>query len=254
MSQLRLREARRMAALVKTIFNILAILASIASLALTVIQGKADTAVHGSAGLNIVIHLALLTVIGYGILWSLAERIFHWNFGSGGGDSLPTGWSAVVLSLSVTLPLALVPVIYQWIRGIRFVSPFHWQASLLMVCLGVVSHLVMYGTNANGIRQRYARTGEYANLNVAVLLEFIYSVVYFFLIVLPYRIVAQPGEHASTLIVARTILPAFAYFFCMMAFEIIKYPGSLRDRTWIQVRGFYAGIIIMFCFCAGMFL
>jgi hypothetical protein len=60
--------------------------------------------VSGPGALNRVLHLALLSAILYGILWSLAERLSGWDFGAGGGDKEPSGWSAVVLSLSITLP------------------------------------------------------------------------------------------------------------------------------------------------------
>lgn len=49
----------------------------------------------GLTGLNVVFHLSVLTAIAFGVLWSLAERQFGWSFGAGGGDALPSGWSAV---------------------------------------------------------------------------------------------------------------------------------------------------------------
>ena len=100
----------------------------------------------------------------------------------------------------------------------------------------------------------HAPTGEYPNFNIALSLELIYSVVYFGLIVLPYRYLVSNDESKTTLLLWRTALPAVTYFFWMIAFVFLRYPASLHDRTWIQVRGFYAGIIMMFCFCAGMFL
>ena len=247
-------EARAIVKVMGFVFLTLATLATLTSLVLQILHQDSASSTPGTSGLNVVVHLGGLTAIGYFILWALAERIFGWEYGSGGGDSLPTGWSAIVLSLSATLPVVLIPPFYQAVTRINVLPPFHWRASIIMIFLGIFSHLLMYGTSSNGIRQRYAPTGDYSTFYIAVLLEAIYTTVYFGFIVFPYRFIAQPADSVITLLLKRTLLPAFFYFSCMLLFSALKYPGSLHNRTWIQVRGFLAGILMMFCFCAGMFL
>src|SRR5580700_4212029 len=45
----------------------------------------------------------------HGILWSSTERIFGWRHRAGGRRSLPEGWSAVLQSVTITIPLAALP-------------------------------------------------------------------------------------------------------------------------------------------------
>src|SRR5207253_6719224 len=93
--------------------------------------------------LKVVLHLSVLTALAYGIVWSLSERVFGWTYGAGGGDVLPAGWSAIVLSLSVTLPLALIPFLYQTVTHVRVLLPFHWRAMFLVILLGAAAHLLV---------------------------------------------------------------------------------------------------------------
>ncbi len=49
----------------------------------------------GPMRLNVVLHLAILSAIAFGILWSLTERCFRWNIGGGGHRNTPSGCPAV---------------------------------------------------------------------------------------------------------------------------------------------------------------
>jgi hypothetical protein len=168
---------------------------------------------------------------------------------------MPTGRSALILSLSVTLPLALVPFLYGRISKIPvIVLPGHWRAIVYVIVLGAVGHLVMYGTNANGIRQRLSPNGEYQSATSGLLLEAIYTFVYFAAIVLPYRLVVSPSSSLADLLIFRLLLPGLTFFLAMTLFIAFMYPDSLHDRTWVQMRGIVSGLVMMLCFCAGMFL
>lgn len=238
--------------------TVVANLASIASFSFYIAERTASLPTKsGLAGLNVVFHVAVLAAIGYGILWSVAERLFGWNYGAGGGDTLPSGWSAVVLSLSMTLPLASIPFLYQKVTRVSILLPLHWRAILLVILLGVGCHLLMYGTASkvpNGLRQRIAPAGEDTPFATGLLLEAVYSFGFIGLIVFPYRMIVNPTEPLLEIGLGRTLLPCLVFFFGMTLFIALKYPGSLRDPTWIQVRGVVGGLLMMFCLCGGMFL
>jgi hypothetical protein len=210
----------------------------------------------GNSGVNVLLQVALYSSFTYGVIWGIADHwVFRWNYGGGGNFTMPTGWSAVVLSLSVTLPLAFVPLFYGYISGIRVVIlPQHWKAMALVIVLGAIGHLIMYGTNANGIRQWLSPNGEYPSWQSGLLLEAIYTLIYFSAIVLPYRLVVSPNSSLTDLLCFRLLLPGLAFFLAITLFIAFMYPGSLNDRGWVLLRGIASGLVMMFCFCAGMFL
>jgi hypothetical protein len=212
--------------------------------------------VSGPGALNRVLHLALLSAILYGILWSLAERLSGWDFGAGGGDKEPSGWSAVVLSLSITLPLAIVPYVYGRVTRDPVIHPLHWKAMIVVIMLGAGAHLLLYGTRSvrpNGLRHWIVPSRQRPSFASGLLLELVYSITYFSIIVLPYRIIVDPTGPLRQLLLGRTLLSCSVFFFGMTLFIALRYPDSLRDRTWIQVRGIVGGTLMMFCLCGGMF-
>jgi hypothetical protein len=233
-------------------------LASIVSLVVSIAQRTPSASVmSGVNGFNVVLHLAILAAICYGVFWSVAERVFNWKYGAGGGDAMPSGWSAVMLAVSMVLPLAFVPPSYEALTGTVVLLPLHWRAMLLVMPMTIAAHLAMYGTSArlpNGIRAFLASPrGEYPSLTSALMVELAYSVLYFLSVVFVYRLVVEPMVHLRELIATRTLLPCLTFFFGMTIFIVFR-PSALHDRTWIQVRGVVSGLLMMFCFCAGMFL
>lgn len=238
--------------------SVIANLASIASFSFYIAERTSSLPTKsGLGGFNVVLHLTVLSAIAFGTLWSTAERCFKWNYGAGGGDRLPSGWSAVVLSLSMTMPLALVPFFYQSLTGIHLLFPSHWRATLLVVLLGMGCHLLIYGTasdSPNGIRQKIAPLNEDTPFATGLLMEAIYSALFVGLLVFTYRLVVNPTEPLLELVLGRTVLPSLVFFSGMAVFIAMKFPGSLRDRSWVQVRGVVSGLLIMFCLCGGMFL
>ena|SRR5438094_65497 len=211
----------------------------------------------GPEALGIVVYLTLLVAIFYGLLWVLAEWILKTNYGAGATGRLPAGWAAVVLSLTLTLPLGIVPVVYQHLTGNGIVYPSHWRAFFISLLLGAGIHLLVYGTNSekpNGLRQRILPQASDPDYTRAVLMEVIYGLIFFSLMVIPYRLIANPGQSLTDLIFGRTLLPALT-FVCGMAFYIvIKFPKSMNDPIWIQTRGLLGGILTVFCLCGGMFM
>jgi hypothetical protein len=232
--------------------------ASIGSLSIYIVERSShESSLSGFASLNVVIHLALVCAIAYGILWSLTERMFRWEYGAGGSGRLPSGWSALALSLTMTIPLVCVPFLYQGITHTPVLSPLHWRGAVLVVLLGAGAHLLLYGTKSerpNGLRNIVMPSGGDTPFLRALLMEAVFATAYFSFIVFPYRIIVDPTGSVLEALVGRTVLPAVTFFFGMAIFIALKFPGSLRDQSWIQVRGVLSGLIMMFCFCAGMFM
>lgn len=212
----------------------------------------------GSTRLYTILFLGLVAAICFGVSWSLVERRFGWSFGAGGGDALPEGLSAVVLSLTLTIPLVLVPPVYQRFVQTPVVPPRHYVAGLAVIILAAIGHLFLYGSRMigfPGMRTIVFPLGSPAHLGRAVLMEMIYCATHFGTIVLPYRIIvwSQYG-HLDASVVLNTALPAVVCFFGITIYILVKYPGSLVDKTWIQVRGVVAGLLLLVTLEGGMLM
>lgn len=249
-------DAQKLEILGKKLFSVAGTLAGFASLIVSFAQlSPSRPMMAGPAGLDIVIRLSIAAAVIWGILWRIADKKFGWEFGAGRGDAVPSGWSAVALGATMTVPLAVVPALYQYIFNTRILLPLHWRAMLLVIPAGILANLVMYGSRSrppNGIRSRFAPTPVYPSFTVGVMLELSYAAVYFSAVVLLYRLIVA---HTSIreLVVARTMVPAGIFFFVMTIF-ITFVPESTRDSTWTQIRGIISALLLMFCFCYGMFL
>jgi hypothetical protein len=211
----------------------------------------------GPEALGIVVYLTLLVAIFYGVLWIAAEWIRKSDYGAGGTGKMPAGWGAVVLSLTLTVPLGIIPVAYQRLTGVGIVYPLHWRAFFILLLLGAGSHLLIYGTDSekpNGLRQRILPEGSAPDYSRAVFMEVAYGLIFFSLMVIPYRLIANPTQSIPDLIFGRTLLPAVTFICGMAFFIVIEFPHSMNDPRWIQTRGLIGGILTAFCLCGGMFM
>jgi hypothetical protein len=122
--------------------------------------------------------------------------------------------------------------------------------------LGIVANLLLYGTGPSfmGLRHRFLPVEKRKPaFKDGIFMEFIYAIVYFPLVVLPYRLIVEwPDPNLRGIVINRTTLPAMAFFFGMTLFISVQ-PAALSDRPWIMVRGIVGGMLLMGCFCAGMF-
>lgn len=237
--------------------GVIGTICSVASLLLSLVDRRpiasGISSPTGTGVLTTIFHLGVLTALAYGLLWTLAERMFGWHYGAGTSAKAVHGWSALALGLSVMLSLAFVPPLYQRFAGVQVLPMMHWRATMLASVSGILAHLAMYGTaTTKGIRRRFTPGWEYESFESGLMVEAIYSVLFFGCIVLPYRLVAAPGESLAGLLLGRTLLPALTFFFTMTIFIALKYPDSIRAQS--QTRGLVGGIAMMLCFCAGMFL
>jgi len=142
------------------------------------------------------------------------------------------------------------------VTGVIVLPPLHWRAIFLVILGGACAYLLMFGTSSkvpNGLRHRLIPDEKSTPFARGLVQEALFTTFIIGLIVLPYRIVVNPNEPLPELIFGRFVLPWLVYFTVMAIFIALKYPGSLRDSTWIQVRGIVAGLLVMFSLCGGMF-
>ena len=70
-----------------------------------------------------------------------------------------------------------------------------------------------------------------------------------------YRVVESGGfHHLDGGFLAKTVLSTLLFLFGVSVFILVRFPDSLTDRTWIQVRGVIGGLLLMFALSGGMFL
>jgi hypothetical protein len=208
----------------------------------------------GSSSLDVILHLALVTAVSFGLSWILVDRACGWNYAAGGSGRLPTGWKAVILSLCMTLSLVCVPALYQIVTGAIVLPPSHWKASILVIIGGACTYVLLFGTsssseapNGNGLRHMLIPDESKTPGLRGLAQEALYTTFIVGFIVLPYRVVVNATEPLSQLILGRIVLPWIVYFSAMSIFIGVTYPDSLRDSGWLNLRGVVAGLLVMFC-------
>lgn len=213
---------------------------------------------QGSLRFFIILAIGTISSIAYGLLWTFAEHVFGWNYGAGGAGQLPSGFSAFILSLTLTLPLAIVPSIYEIISHEHILPDKHWLAvGVAIICAGVV-HLLMYGIGSIGfVGIRAHLMPPIGNVGVlrSVLTEAIWGVADFGGIALTYRVIVSfLSPERPAIFGLRVLLFSLVFVVGMSAFIIVRYPGSLEDPSWVQVRGFLAGLLLPVCLSLAMYL
>src|SRR5690242_6421015 len=86
--------------------------------------------VRGLELLATVIILGMVAWIVQGVSWAAIEFIMGWRFGAGGGTAMPTGLQAVILSLTVTIPILGIPALYEAISGRHVLLENHFSRSV----------------------------------------------------------------------------------------------------------------------------
>ncbi len=203
--------------------------------------------------LQAILWIAIAVAMAHSVLWALAERLFGWNFRE--GILLPQGFSAVVLSLTMTAPLIFGPPLYEHLFRTRVIVSRHWVGGALIMVFSALGHLILYGSKTIqfvGFRNLISPLGIPGGYR-ALPMELIYALVHFSSIVIVYRIVV--GTQSSPLTV-RALLPAFIacliWLSCDSIFIVLKYPASLADGQIILLRGFLNASTLMMTLAGGM--
>jgi hypothetical protein len=235
------------------IWSIVTGIATIASCIVTLSPGGTPLSLTMHQRFCLVLELGLMMSVFHAILWSIAEKVSHWRFGAGGKGILPRGAQAVVLSTTVTVPLLVLPPVYERFTGTVLISADHyfwgWPVSAVGCALG---HLLIYGTRRpywRGLRAAIeARTSRVFLLETIILFLYSYAVVDS--VVLAYRLAtARPGS----LVMAGLASP-LVVFFGGLTFKIARYPESISDPAWREVRGVLVGFFVMLSIAGGCFL
>jgi hypothetical protein len=129
--------------------------------------------------MTLLIPLGIAASVFHGFLWSSAEKLFDWKFGAGGSGDLPSGLSAIVLSVTLTLPLAFVPLLFQRLSTHQLLPSDYIRGVLGLVVAGCFGHLIMYGLGprVQGLRQNLMPIGKHTSFVCAVLTEVTYAIV-----------------------------------------------------------------------------
>jgi hypothetical protein len=194
----------------------------------------------------------------HGILWTLVEKkILHRSYHEGSVNALPQGWSAILLSATMTIPLVLLPPLYGSLIGIRVVQSGQVIASCAVIAGAAIGHLLLYGVEVidfSGIR-RMIFPADSTSLWRALVMELTYAIVHFGSIVVIYRFVLKVyfGQLSEGIVVP-TLLSAFLWLLGVTVFYWLKYPDSLVDDKTLEMRRVINGMMLMLTLQGGMLM
>jgi hypothetical protein len=208
-----------------------------------------------SERLYTLLFLGVLAAVAGGILWSRIEKVAGWHIGAGGDNE---GWSAVAASMSMTLPLIIVPILYQYFGHTRLVLPRHLVAGGTIIVANAFGWLFIYGWKSvgfRGVKELIEPLPSSASLRERLIMEVVFTAINFCSIVLVYRAIVDSQFGALTIsLINKVLIPAIVYFSGMSVFTFVKYPESIVDKTWIHIRGVVAGLLLVVTLTGGMFM
>lgn len=212
----------------------------------------------GSAKLQAVLVVGIVAATAHGLLWTAIEPLAGWHHHAGGSDTLPEGWSAVVQSMTITVPLAVLPIFYPLVFKTRLVQGGHVFASLCMIVGAMIGHLILYGVKGwriSGIKRAVFPLDAPPVLWRALLMEAIYAVIHFGSIVLVYRfaLLLRFGHFNAS-----PFLPALSsgtlWFLSVCVFILLRYPDSLSEKSSIELRGSINGTLLLCALTGGLLM
>jgi hypothetical protein len=213
-----------------------------------------------SERVSVLFYLSVATAICHGVCWILTERLFDWQYGV--GPRIPTGWPAATLSLSLTLPLLAVALLYGPAFGTRIVAPRHAYASCFAIVGGATAYLLLFGIGHDwfpGLRAIVLRHFENHPVRAEVLATAAYAAILVPFISIPYRFAAHgltafPSGRAA-LLLGPPLLASVFTFGCIAAYVLLVQPNAveLKRPEWIHLRGFVAGMATVLGACIALY-
>lgn len=202
--------------------------------------------------------IGLAAAAAHGILWTSIEKLSGWRHGAGGRRSLPEGWSALIQSATITIPLATLPLLYGWVFHIQLVPPDHALAACSMIAAAAIGHLIIYGIKSfdvPGLRRMIMPLNSPANLRRALAMELIYAVIHFGSIVLIYRYALElKVGHLDAGPIFPTLISASLWFMGVSVYILLMYPESLTNKNSVETRGLINGIMLLITLQGGMMM
>jgi hypothetical protein len=139
-----------------------------------------------------------------------------------------------------------VPLAYEHFVGVPITPRRHLLAGACAIAAAVLGNIVMYGTSSRGfrgVRRSISPLRKPLSLKKAVVLEAIWALMHFICTAFVYRmVVAFPTGTVFSVAIAPALGATF-FFFGIVSFILLRFPGSLTERSWIQVRGVISGMI-----------
>lgn len=212
----------------------------------------------GLARVQAILFIGLAAAAAHGILWSSTERIAGWRHRAGGRRSLPEGWSAVIQSATITIPLATLPLLYGWLFHLQLVPPGHAFAACSMIVAAAIGHLILYGVqsrNLPGLKRTIFPLNSPANLRRALAMGSIYAVVHFGSIVLIYRYALElRAGHFDASPIFPALISAILWLMGVSVFILLMYPESLTNKNSVETRGVINGLMLLITLQGGMMM
>jgi hypothetical protein len=211
----------------------------------------------GMPRVQAILIIGLTAGAAHGVLWTLIEKMFHWSHHEGPASTMPQGWSAALLSATMTVPLVFLPPLYGSLFGIQVVQSGHMFASCSVIAGAAIGHLLLYGIKSIGFPgiRRMIFPADSTSLWRALVMELTYAIVHFASIVLIYRFIlnvcfGQPNES----IAVPTLLSASLWLLGVTVFYWLKYPDSLTDDKTLEMRRVINGLMLMLTLQGGMLM
>jgi hypothetical protein len=85
-----------------------------------------------------------------------------------------------------------------------------------------------------------------------VILEAIWALMHFVCTAFVYRLVVALPTGTVLSVTIAPALGAMFFFFGIVSFILLRFPGSITERSWIQARGVISGIILLVALEGGM--
>lgn len=204
--------------------------------------------------LAVILGFGLTAGVLYGFLWSVVVQKVMLRTDYGEETSMPAGLHAAALSLCLTLPITLLPPLYELTTGSLITTSRHYFYGALAANIGsAVAHIIWYGTKTppfSGVREIVFPFGSPPYWKRYLTMEALATCMHFLSTVAIFRAVAQNEQ--SIFGPSATLMPTITsglFFFSGICFySLIKYPQSLGTGGWGQVRGVLAGLLL----CIGL--
>lgn len=212
--------------------------------------------ISGVARIEAILIVGLCAAAAHALLWAISERVAGWNHHEGPTGLLPQGWSAVVLSLTMTVPLVALPPLYGALFHTTIVYTGHALAGVCVIVAAAFAHFIAYGSKSVGFPglKRLVFPQDSTSVVRALSMEAIYAVLHFGSIVLVYRLVQREyaGIHEDVLV--PTVLSMLVWLLGILTFYFVKYPDSVRDEKTVEQRRVIHGLLLMLALQAGILM
>jgi hypothetical protein len=205
--------------------------------------------------LQTILFLGVGAAVLHGILWIFVERACKWTYKE--GESLPRGWPAVVLSLTMTIPLVSLPPLYARLTDTQIVPEGYLLPAFLIIVCSAAGHIILYGTDAIrfiGIRNIIFPLDSPPSRIRAVGSEIAYASIHFGSIVFVYRLVTESRAGPLSLTVFFPALISALVWLSSVCVFIFVYPASVTQKGGMELRGVLNGLMLCITLLGGMLM